>query len=196
MLYFYFSFLFFLTNWLWRLSWPPQWDLTPTLRWQLGGAAEAALSSLSDFYFGPDVGKKTATLVWKTSRTEGPVTRLDPTRHYTHWPLPPVNQHTEGYSCYMNVWQIEKIKLWPKINQHLKMNEIKPKRHNRTICMIMCTCIERNVIIDLYGENIVHWIYRMIFVFRVWVTNSVRWLEANHWVCSSKITDSAFSFVL
>lgn len=92
--------------------------------------------------------------------------------------------------------RLKKIKLWPKINQHLKMNEIKPKRHNRTICMIMCTCIERNVIIDLYGENIVHWIYRMIFVFRVWVTNSVRWLEANHWVCSSKITDSAFSFVL
>lgn len=24
--------------------------------------------------------------------------------------------------------------------------------------------------IDLYGENIVHWIYRMIFVCRVWVT--------------------------
>lgn len=103
-------------------------------------------------------------------------------------PPSPVHQHTEGY-YFTSMFG----KLWPKINLHLKVEEGKPERHNRTACDSVYL-YRKKCDIDLYGENIVHWNYRMMFVFRVRASNVVRWLEANHWVFSwvhQRTTDTA-----
>lgn len=85
MLYFYFSFLFFLTNWLWRLSWPPQWDLTPTLRWQLGGGSRSGPLLPLRLLFWTGCGEKNSHACVEDFKDRGPGHKTGP-----HPPLHPL----------------------------------------------------------------------------------------------------------
>lgn len=103
-----------LTNWLKETvlltaTVGPQTNIKLTAGWQRDSPTPLPIET-----FILDRMWKTAAFVWKTSRTEGPVMRLDPTHPPTTTPTtpPPRPQHTEGYSCYMNVltnWKKNKV---------------------------------------------------------------------------------------
>lgn len=119
---------------------------------------------------------------------------------YVTWPHLPLHQpppFSWSPSIHRRVLMLRQWQIKKKINLHLKTEEGWPKRHNRTMCDSVYL-YRKKCDIDLYGENIVHWIYRMMFVFRVWVSDFVTWLEAYHWVFSwvpPKTKDTAFFLI-